>query len=245
MPTRVNLADVPVAILAGGLATRLGALTTASPKALLDLNGEPFIAHQLRLLHARGIRRVVLCLGFLGEMVVDYVDRQQKFGLDVQYSFDGPTLLGTAGALRQAASPLGPVFFVLYGDSYLPCDYGEVLAAFEAQGRLALMTVFQNENRYDRSNVEFENGEIRAYDKRESTPAMHHIDYGLGVLSGSCLESVPEGQPYDLAALYQDLLARGQLGVYEAHERFYEVGSVGGIEEMREYLRLTTAGGAQ
>jgi NDP-sugar pyrophosphorylase family protein len=240
----VNLADVPVAILAGGLATRLGPLTSASPKALLDIDGEPFIAHQLRLLHHRGIRRVVLCLGFLGEMVVDYVDRQEKFGLDVQYSFDGPALLGTAGALRRAADLLSSTFFVLYGDSYLPCDYGAALAAFEAQRHLALMTVFRNENRYDRSNVEFVNGEIRAYDKRESSPAMHYIDYGLGVLSGPCLESVPEGEPYDLAALYQGLLASGQLGAYEVHERFYEVGSVEGIEEMREYLHLMkTTGG--
>jgi N-acetyl-alpha-D-muramate 1-phosphate uridylyltransferase len=243
----VNIDAVPAAILAGGLATRLGPLTSASPKALIDINGEPFIGHQLRLLHDRGVRRVVLCLGYLGEMVADFVDRGQKFGIDVEYSFDGPTLLGTAGALRRAAHLLGPVFMVFYGDSYLPCDYREVLAAFEAQQRPALMTVYRNENRYDRSNAELANGRILAYDKRHPSEAMNHIDYGLGVLRASCLELVPSDQPYDLANLYQDLLADGQLGAYEVHERFHEVGSIGGIEEMREYLRLSTetAGGHQ
>jgi len=232
----------PAAILAGGLATRLGPITEHQPKALIDINGEPFIAHQLRLLRSHGITRVVLCVGHLGEQISDVIGRGDSYQVRVGYSLDGPTLLGTAGALRNALALLGPQFFVLYGDSYLACDYAAVQGAFQTANKLGLMTVYRNEGRWDTSNVEYSDGEIRAYDKRARTPAMQYIDYGLGVLSSAAFESVPPGKPYDLAELYQDLLARGELAAYEVTQRFFEVGSPGGIEELRRHLLHTNDG---
>jgi MurNAc alpha-1-phosphate uridylyltransferase len=226
----------PVAILSGGMATRLHPLTETVPKALVDVNGEPFIAHQLRLLHANGIERVIICAGYLGELIQDCIGNGERFGVQVEFSFDGPTLLGTAGAIRKALPLLGASFFVLYGDTYLPCDYRAVQTAFERSGRLALMTVFRNDDHWDCSNVEFVSGRILAYDKRHRTPSMHHIDYGLGVFSRSALEIVPGDQPYDLATLYQDLLRHGKLAAYEVDRRFYEIGSLEGLEETRRYL---------
>jgi NDP-sugar pyrophosphorylase family protein len=211
-------------------------LTQSTPKALIEVAGEPFIAHQLRLLARNGIQRVVVCAGFLGEMVRDRVGDGAQFGLQVEFSFDGPRLMGTAGALRKARPMLGPAFFVVYGDSYLRCDYRAIQHAFEAGGRLGLMTVFRNDGRWDRSNVQFIEGAIQAYDKSGSTPDMHHIDYGLGVLDSRALDLVPEDRPADLAQLYQDLLARGELTGYEVRERFYEIGSTAGLEETRRLL---------
>jgi NDP-sugar pyrophosphorylase family protein len=228
---------LPVAILAGGLATRLRPITERIPKALIEIDGEPFIAHQLRLLHSRGIRRVVLCLGYLGEMVRQYVGDGHDFGVAVEYSFDGSTLRGTAGAIHQALDRLGSAFFVLYGDSWLPCDYAEVEAAFFAGGKSGLMTVFHNEGQWDSSNVEFTGGKILAYDKKNRTPRMHHIDYGLGVFKRDAFEILAPGSVHDLAALYQDLLARGELAALEMRERFYEIGSVAGIEELSRVLK--------
>jgi NDP-sugar pyrophosphorylase family protein len=228
---------LPVAILAGGLATRLRPITERIPKALVEINGEPFISHQLRLLHERGIRRVVLCLGYLGEMVRQFVGDGRAFGLEVEYCFDGPALRGTAGAIHQALPLLGPAFFVLYGDSYLPCDYTKVEEAFVQSGKKGLMTVFRNEGQWDSSNVEFVEGRILAYDKRNRTPRMHHIDYGLGVFERHVFESLEPGCVYDLAATYQDLLARDELAAYEVGERFYEIGSAAGIEELSQALK--------
>src|SRR5919197_4418427 len=227
---------LPVAILAGGLATRLWPLTETIPKALVDVNGEPFIAHQLRLLRTNGIERVIVCAGYLGEMIQGWVGDGARFGLHVAFAFDGPRLLGTAGAIKQAVPALGPAFFVLYGDSYLPCDYRAVQTAFEQSGKRALMTVFRNDGRWDRSNVEFVDGHVVSYDKRHQTPQMHHIDYGLGVFNQSAFAIVPDGQPYDLATLYQDLLKQGELAASEVNRRFYEVGSFAGLEETRRYL---------
>jgi NDP-sugar pyrophosphorylase family protein len=228
---------LPVAILAGGLATRLRPITDKIPKALVEINGEPFISHQLRLLESRGLRRVVLCLGYRGEMVRDFVGDGKAFGLAVEYSFDGPVLRGTAGAIHQALSLLEEAFFVLYGDSYLTCDYQAVEEAFRAAGKTGLMTVFQNEGQWDSSNVEFAGGRISAYDKKNRTPRMHHIDYGLGVFHRSAFAGMTADEVADLASLYQSLLARGELSAFLVKERFYEIGSPAGIRELSEALR--------
>lgn len=227
---------LPVAILAGGLATRLRPITETIPKALVEIQGKPFIFHQLELLKDQGIEKVVLCIGYLGEMIQREVGKGEAFGLQVEYSFDGPVLLGTAGSLKKGLPLLGEVFFVLYGDSYLLCNFLEVQRAFEKSGFDALMTLYHNKGQWDKSNVEFAHGEILVYDKANRTPRMEHIDYGLGIFKSSAFEGFQENQPYDLARLYQDILQRGNLGALEVKERFYEAGSKEGIEELREYI---------
>jgi NDP-sugar pyrophosphorylase family protein len=157
-------------------------------------------------------------------------------GLQVDYSFDGPVLLGTAGAIRSALPKLGESFFAMYGDSYLPCDYAEIERSFEASGALGTMTVFRNEGKWDSSNVEFEAGKILAYSKAARTPRMGYIDYGLGVFRSEAFESLPAGRPYDLADVYSDLLRRKQLGAFEVHERFYEIGSPAGLRATADFL---------
>jgi len=229
--------SLPAAILAGGLGTRLHPFTERVPKALVEIDGVPFIHHQLRLLRSRGIHRAVLCLGYLGEAVRDSVGDGSLFGMEIDCTFDGPVLRGTAGALRHALPLLGDAFFVVYGDSYLPCDYQAVEASFRAQDKPALMTVFRNEGQWDTSNVEFDGRRILAYDKVNRTPAMRHIDYGLGVLHRSAFEAVPAAEPADLAGLYRDLLARDALAALEISERFYEIGSFAGIRDLTAFLR--------
>ena len=230
---------LPVAILAGGLAVRLRPLTEDRPKALVEVAGEPFIAHQLRLLRDESIREVVVCAGYLGEMIERFVGDGRAFGLEVRYSIDWPDLLGTAGALEKALPLLGEAFFVLYGDSLLPCRYAPVQEAFLTAGKQGLMTVFRNDGQWDTSNVAFDGGRIAAYDKVNRTPAMRHIDYGLGVLSSQAIATIEA--PSDLASVYQRLLAADQLAAYEVHQRFYEVGSFAGIEETARYLESRRA----
>ncbi len=226
---------LPAAILAGGLGTRLYPLTERLPKALIEINGEPFLAHQLRLLRARGIERVVLLIGQHGERIRKYAGDGERFGLTVEYSADGPELLGTAGAVRKALPLLGDEFFVLYGDSYLPCSYRDAAEAFRAAGQPGLMTVYRNEGKWDTSNVEFTEGAggIVAYDKQQRTERMRYIDYGLGVFARAAFEA---GKQADLAELYGDLLREQKLAAYAVKERFYEIGSFGGIGELSRLL---------
>lgn len=231
-----DLALPPVAILAGGLATRLRPLTERVPKVLVPVAGKPFLAHQLELLHKQGVHRAVLCLGHLGEMVEREFGDGRLYGVHLQYSYDGPVLLGTGGALKRALPLLGKEFFVLYGDSYLPIDFKPVADFFARSGRLGLMTVYRNEGRYDTSNVVFGDGEIKVYDKRNKLPTMQHIDYGLSLFKAKAFEEWPADKPFDLADVMQRLVAKKELAGYEVKERFYEIGSHAGLAELEELL---------
>jgi NDP-sugar pyrophosphorylase family protein len=232
----LQTSDVPVALLAGGLATRLGSLAGDVPKALVDVAGRPFIDHQLSLLHRNGIRQVVICAGHRGQQIEAYLRDGADRGLDIRFAYDGDRLLGTAGAIRRALAQLGDTFWVMYGDSYMDVDYGAILAAFERSGARALMTVIRNNDQWDRSNADFRDGRLLAYDKREQTPEMHHIDYGVALLTRGVMERVPEGVPFDLADLYRELVSDGSMIGYEVTERFYEIGSAAGLEETRRRL---------
>jgi MurNAc alpha-1-phosphate uridylyltransferase len=227
---------LPVAILAGGFATRLRPATEKVPKSLVEVNGEPFVVHQLRLLRANGVRRVVLCVGHLGEMIRNALGDGGEYGVEVDYAFDGASLLGTAGAVKNALPKLGDAFFVLYGDSYLACDYAEVARSFSSSGKLALMNVFRNDGKWDGSNVEYDAGQILAYSKTMKSPQMQYIDYGLGAFRAAAFDGVPAGAAYDLAGLYGDLLRAGQLAGFEVTQRFYEIGSPAGLEETARFI---------
>jgi NDP-sugar pyrophosphorylase family protein len=228
--------SLPVAILAGGLGTRLGAKAGDLPKALVDVGGKPFLVHQLELLRRNGLDHVVVCAGYRGEAIQDRLAHQRALQMRIEVVLDGPTLLGTGGALKRALPLLGDAFFVLYGDSYLDIDYQAVRRAFEQSRPRGLMTVYRNAGRWDRSNVVFANGRILRYDKRRPTPDMSYIDYGLGILRREALDGVREGEPSDLAEVYEDLVARGELAGLEVHQRFYEIGSPEGLEETRRHL---------
>ena len=227
----------PVAILAGGLATRMRPYTERVPKALLEVAGEPFIAHQLRLLQCQGVTKVVLCLGYLGEQVVDFVGDGSRFGLEVEASFDGDVLLGTGGALKRALPLLGDSFFVLYGDSYLVVPMAEIWARFRAAGQPALMTVYRNEGRWDTSNVVYDGDRVAYYSKRDRRPDMAYIDFGLGLLTKGLFAAYPEGQVFDLAELYSDLAASGRLAGWESRQRFYEIGTPEGLADTDRFLK--------
>jgi len=231
------MADVPAAILAGGLATRLRPITEKVPKAMVEVAGRPFIDHQLALLRGNGVRRVVLCLGYLGEQVERHLGDGAALGVEVRYSYDGDRLLGTGGALLRAAPLLGPAFWVLYGDSYMDIDYRAVLAHFTASGARGLMTVFHNDNRWDKSNVVFREGRLLCYSKRAPTPEMKHIDYGVTLLRSEVLAPLPANQPSDLADVLSGMVARGELVGHEVTQRFYEIGSHRGLEETQQYLQ--------
>ncbi len=230
-------AQLPVALLAGGLATRLRPITEKVPKLLIEVAGEPFFSHQIRLLKKAGLTHLVLCVGYLGEKIVELYGDGSKWGVKIEYSFDGPKLLGTGGALIQALPMLGDAFYVLYGDSYLPIDYLACGEAFLNSRRLGLMTVYENHELYDASNVWFADGEIKVYDKKHKLPEMHHIDYGLGLLQARALDGWPRDAVVDLAEVYKKLVGEHQLAGYEIKDRFYEIGSHAGLNELDALLR--------
>jgi NDP-sugar pyrophosphorylase family protein len=236
----VSTALPPVCILAGGLGTRLGEHVRDTPKPLLEVAGEPFLMHQLRLLAAHGAREVVLCVGYRGEQIQARIG-QERFGIDIRCSFDAvPGRDGTLGAIRRAAPLLGERFLVLYGDTYLRIDYRAVADGWSQSGLPAVMTVLRNRGRWDTSNTIYRDGMVIAHDKHAPTPEMHWIDYGLGGLSTRALDRAPAGAN-DLSALYGELARNGELLGFAASVRFYEIGTPQALRETAAFLRTQTA----
>ena len=232
----MRLAEVPVAILAGGRATRLGPLSADLPKALIPVAGRPFVDHQLALLARKGVRRVVFCVGHLGEQIEAHVGNGARYDLHVTYAYDGDRLLGTGGAVRRALPLLGELCYVVYGDAYLDIDYAAVLDHFLGRPEPALMTVFRNNGRWDTSNVLFRDGRVVRYNKRQPDPEMTYIDYGASLYRAAALKRIPPDGPHELGDLTHELAAEGLLAGYEITQRFYEIGSLDGIRQTEQYL---------
>jgi N-acetyl-alpha-D-muramate 1-phosphate uridylyltransferase len=233
---------VQVALLAGGLATRLRPITQTIPKSMVPLAGKPFLQYQLELLRARGVADVVLCVGHLADQIEAYFGDGRDFGVRIRYSREAERLLGTAGALRKAMELLDETFFVLYGDSYLMFDYPSIMTEFKASRLPAMMVVYRNQHRYDTSNVVIEDGRIAVYDKRQHSEAMVYIDSGLLGFRREVLAALPLDEPASLDGdLLPPLVASRQVLAIETPQRFYEIGSHAGLAELE---RLVADGGA-
>lgn len=225
-----------VAILAGGLATRLHPLTMTVPKSMLAVHGRPFLLYQLELLRAAGLREIVLCTGYLGEQIEEYFGDGRNFGVSLAYSREGEHLLGTGGALRKAAPLLGEEFLVMYGDAYLMLDYAAIQRAFRACRQPGLLVVYRNNNQYDRSNVVLGDGRVTFYSKTEHRPGMVYIDAGVSAFRKSAVELISPGAQASLETLHQRLIVRGRLAAFETQQRFYEIGSFGGLKEFEHFV---------
>ena len=224
------------AILAGGLGTRLRPLTEKVPKAMIPVDGRPFLEYEVALLKENKIDDLVLCLGYLGEQVEEHFGDGKKFGVKIRYSYDGKELLGPIGGLKSAEPLLGSRFFVTYGDAYLRMDYAGMMEALRLSGRLAAMAVYRNEGRFGKSDVVAEGGLVTAYDKKRMLPGMAWVNFGVSAMKKRALAGVRPGESCDEESFYGGLVKRGQLLAYETFERFYEIGSERSLDEFRDFV---------
>ena len=227
---------IPVAILAGGLAKRLKKNTFNKPKALIDIAGKPFISRQLSYLSNQNIKDIVICTAHLGNQIKNYVGDGSKYNLKVSYSDDGDKLLGTGGSLKKASRILGENFFILYGDSFLPINFSLVEKAYFRQKKPALMTVFKNNDHGDKSNVYFKNKCV-LYNKKNPQKNMNYIDYGLNVVKRTIFYNFPSNKMFDLSDVFEDLSKKNLLAGLEIYERFYEIGSINGLNDTVDFFK--------
>ncbi len=225
-----------IAILAGGLAKRLGNLTSDIPKSMLPIHGKPFLEYQIEMLQEQGISDIILCVGHLAEQIEGYFGDGRKFGVRLRYSHEHRPL-GTAGALKKAKDLLSDTFFTLYGDSYVLMDFDSVMSYFMGQDKPALMTVYRNHNRYDQSNTTIEGNLVTLYSKKVKNPKAHYIDYGASILTKKVLDLVPDDGVFGLEDLFPLLIKDNELLAFEISERFYEIGSIEGIRDFEAYTR--------
>ena len=227
---------LPVAILAGGLGTRLGKKVLNTAKVLIDVAGEPFISRQLNYLSDQGIKEVVICVGYLGDQIKDYIGNGSRYNLKIIFSDDGDQLLGTGGSVKKASQILDENFFILYGDSFLPIDFSQVEQAYFQEKKPALMTVLKNQGHWDKSNAYFKNKCVK-YNKKNPQKKMNYIDYGLNVVNNSIFYNFSSNKAFDLADVFEDLSNRDLLAGFEIYDRFYEIGSVNGLNDTVQFFK--------
>ncbi len=225
-----------VVILAGGLATRLGSLVEKIPKSLINVNGTPFIIHQLNYLKSQGLKDVHLCLGHMKEQIIDLLKQNNNLGINFSFSYDGDYPLGTGGALLNALSYLDENFFLQYGDTFLPINYTDVSNFFYQNNNYNILTVFKNENEYDKSNIILNEDKIVKYEKELNDKNMKYIDYGLSILKKVSLNNYDSHRFTDLSSIYQSLIEKKIMISFEVSHRFYEIGKPSGIKETEKFL---------
>jgi N-acetyl-alpha-D-muramate 1-phosphate uridylyltransferase len=225
-----------VAILAGGLGTRLMPLTRNLPKPMVPVLGRPFLEHQITLLQRHGATDIVLLVGHLGDAIRAYFGDGSRFGIRILYSDEGDARLDTAGAVKHAESLLDDAFMVLFGDSYLPVDYAQISREFLARGTRGMMVVYRNDNRFDTSDVAVEDGLVTAYQKYPPLPGAVYINYGLTLLKRETLAVMTPGQSISLQDFLQPFVREHAIAAWEATKRFFEIGSLAGLSELESHL---------
>jgi MurNAc alpha-1-phosphate uridylyltransferase len=225
-----------VAILAGGLGTRIRPATENIPKSMIEISGKPFLHWQVNLLKKSGVKNIVFCTSYKSETIEEYFGNGSRYGVSIKYSHDGKKQLGTGGAIVNALPMLGEMFMVLYGDSYLPINYSLAEECFLKSKKPALMTIYENKNQYDVSNVIFKEGILKKYSKNEKLPEMNYIDFGLSFFKSTILSKYCHIRTFDLSIVFKDLSEKGLLAGFPVYSRFYEVGSFQGITDFAKFI---------
>ena len=223
-------------IIAGGLATRLGKLSAQTPKSMLRFSGKPFLQYQIELLRSKGIKKFVLCVGHFSEQIKQYFGSGKDFGVQISYSDEGEKLLGTGGALKKAEDLLEDDFFIMWGDSYLLLDYKDIFKVYIKSEIQALMVVYKNFNERDKSNVVVKNNKVILYDKWSISKDKVYIDNGVSILNKKLLQCIPKDEVFALELIFKKLAQENNIAAYKAEQCFYEIGSVGGIKDFKDFV---------
>lgn len=234
--TENPLADGTAAILVGGLGTRLRSVVSDRPKPLANVDGRPFLAWQLEWLAAVGVRRVVLCCGFQGELVQRSLG--DRFGpLELVYSQE-PKPLGTAGALRLAASlVLDATLLALNGDSFCPANLA-AFARMHVHSHLPaslLLARVEDVSRY--GAVSFDpTGRLTQFEEKGATTGAGWINAGAYLFEMALLQEIPTGRSVSLEReMFPAWLPRGLYG-HCTEAPFLDIGTPESYAQASEFL---------
>lgn len=233
--SRPNPGDVTVAILAGGLGTRLRAVVTDRPKVLAQVNGRPFLSHLLDQISRSGLEDVVLCTGYGAEAVAD------EFGvaygsLRLRYSPE-PQPLGTGGALRHALPLLeGKTVLVLNGDSYADANLAEFsLKHTQAKSSGSILLVWMSEpGRFGRVELS-DDGTILSFFEKQANASAGWINAGIYLLKRDIIAAIPAGRQ---VSLERDLFPQwlGNLHGVTSRGRFIDIGTPESYRQAAEFF---------
>jgi len=232
-----------VVILAGGLGTRLGALTRTIPKPMMPVAGAPYLEHQLRLLRQQSFRDVVLLTGYLSEQIEAYFGNGDRVGLHICYSRETQPL-GTGGALRQARPLLAERFLLLYGDSLLPVEYAAFGRRLHDSAALGVIAVYHDPRGETAvpPNVALDrSGLVARYDKVGQAllpEPLEYIEAGVSCFRQEVLDLLPPTGAVSLEqCIFPRLIAQRRLAGLPTTERFYDIGTPERLRAIEAFLR--------
>jgi NDP-sugar pyrophosphorylase family protein len=226
-------------ILAGGLGTRLGSITQQVPKPMVPVAGKPYLEHQITLLAQQRIAEIVLLTGYLGEQIENYFGNGSRWGVSIRYSREAMPL-GTGGALREARSLLASQFLLIYGDSYLPLDYGDVLQRLADAGVCGVMVVYDNAfgDTSVHNNVAIRDAQVSRYDKTSANnPELRYVEAGVLAFERRLVDRIPSQGVVSLEQeVFPLLIAESQMAAYVTTQRFYDIGTPDRLRAIEEFL---------
>ncbi|MBI2870522.1 MAG: HAD-IIIA family hydrolase [Candidatus Omnitrophica bacterium] len=223
-------------ILAGGRGTRLSPLTDTRPKPMIEFHSKPFLEYLIELFCDRGVRRVLLLLGYLPEVIQDYFGDGRRWGLHIEYSVT-PVEDETGTRLRRAASRLDPVFLLAYADNYWPLPFEEMWNRFSASDVESQVTIYANRDGYTKDNVSVDpEGFVTVYDKGRSLPGLKGVEIGFTFLRREVLNLLPEGNVSFEKTVFPALASRRQMKAFWTEHRYYSVGDFARLGITEEFL---------
>jgi D-glycero-D-manno-heptose 1,7-bisphosphate phosphatase len=223
-------------ILAGGRGSRLGALTEARPKPMVEIHGRPFLEYLIEMLREQGFSEVLLLLGYLADVVEDYFGDGSRFGVRIVYSVTPPEDL-TVRRIQAVRTRLDDIFLLMYCDNYWPMQFDRLWSHYLSAGTAGLTTVYTNKDGYSRNTVRVSaDGFLEQVDRTRSAPGLNGIEISYAILRRELLDRLPAHDMLIEEALYPQLAAERQLAAYVTDHRYYSVGSVERLPLTEKFL---------
>lgn len=215
-------------ILAGGRGSRLSPISDELPKPMAPINGKPFLEYLFLLLKRNSLKKILLCVGYLGEKIEAYFGDGNRLGLEIKYSYE-KELLGTAGALKLAADLIEDKFLLLYGDSYLDIDFADFIKSFQRQRTLGSIVIYDNllGDTNVKNNIAIKGDLITRYDKINTDSSLKYVEAGVSIFKKELLDLIVEHRVVSLENdIFSGLITNRKLSGYKSKTRFFDIGTL-------------------
>jgi histidinol-phosphate phosphatase family protein len=212
-------------ILAGGRGTRLKPLTDTRPKPMVEIQGKPFLEYQIEQLREQGFERVLLLLGYLPEVVLNYFGNGRHWGIKIEYSITDVD--DETGRRVKFAEPfLDPCFLLMYCDNYWPMQIEKMWQRFRASNVPAMITVYSNKDGYTRNSVRVDpDGFVSIYDKTCAHPDLNAVEISYAILKKEIVRRLTAENLLFETTVYPALAERRELIAFVTDHRYLSVGA--------------------
>lgn len=221
-------------ILAGGRGSRLDPYTQILPKPLFPIGDKPIAAILVHQLQSAGFDEIIMCLGYLADLIMAYFRDGSRFGVSIRYSVETEPL-GTAGPLRKV-NDLEDHFLVVNGDELTTLDFRALYEHHLAKHADMTVAVQKKTASTSVGVLEIKDGQVMAY--AEKPTRNYWASMGIYVINKSVLSLIPENELFDMPDMVQHLLKEAARVVsYESQDLWFDIGTMADLEKAKEEFK--------